>query len=89
MNGQGCYKCGVSKIDREYFISESIKKHNNKYDYSLIKEIKNNKEKVDIICPTHGIFKQRVSQHLNGQNCRKCYNTKAIRYSSLLISVYV
>lgn len=25
MNGQGCYKCGVSKIDREYFISESIK----------------------------------------------------------------
>jgi len=76
MNGQGCYKCGVSKIDREYFISESIKKHNNKYDYSLINEIKNNKEKVDIICPIHGIFKQRVSQHLNGQNCRKCYNIK-------------
>ena len=74
MNGQGCYKCGVSKIDKNYFISESIKKHDNKYDYSLIKEIKNNKEKVDIICSTHGIFKQRVSQHLNGQNCRKCYN---------------
>lgn len=76
MNGQGCYKCGVNKIDRDYFISKCSKIHNNKYDYSLIGEIKNDKEKVNIICPIHGIFKQRVSQHLIGQKCRRCFNSE-------------
>ena len=76
MSGQGCYKCGIKKIDIDYFILKCSKIHNDRYDYSLISEIKNDKEKVNIICPTHGVFQQRVSQHLNGQICRRCFNTK-------------
>ena len=71
MNGQGCYKCGVNQIDKNYFLLKSYEIHNKKYDYSLIKDIKNDKDKIEIICPIHGIFKQRISAHLSGQGCRK------------------
>ena len=27
---------------------------------------------VKIICPTHGIFKQKPSKHQKGQGCKKC-----------------
>lgn len=53
------------------FISNSIKIHNNKYDYTLVK-YKNSKEKVDIICKKHGVFKQIPNSHLNGKGCLKC-----------------
>ena len=47
--------------------------HGDKYDYSLIKEIKGGQSKVDIICEDHGIFKQRVSNHINlADGCPKC-----------------
>jgi very-short-patch-repair endonuclease len=47
--------------------------HHNKYDYSLVEYI-NNKTKVNIICPIHGIFKQTPSHHLKGHGCSKCTN---------------
>jgi len=59
-------------------ISNFIKKckiiHNNKYDYSLI--IPNNSIKVDIICPEHGIFKQKPYHHSNGHGCPSCSKNK-------------
>lgn len=33
---------------------------------------KTNKKKVEIICPEHGLFKQRPNDHLSGQGCRLC-----------------
>jgi hypothetical protein len=54
------------------FIEKAKLKHGNKYDYSLIKYI-NNETEVEIICPIHGIFKQKPKKHINrGQNCPKC-----------------
>lgn len=55
------------------FIEESIIIHSNKYDYSLVK-YKNNKTKVKIICPIHGMFEQIASKHLIGRGCPKCAN---------------
>ena len=59
------------KLNTEDFIEKSKLIHNNKYDYSLV-EYKNNKTKVKIICPSHGIFEQIACNHLNGKNCFKC-----------------
>jgi hypothetical protein len=56
----------------EEFISESIKIHGDKYDYSLVEYI-SNQEKVNIICKKHGIFKQTPLSHIvNKSGCRKC-----------------
>jgi len=53
------------------FIEKSKIIHGNKYDYSLVK-YKNNKTKVEIICPEHGIFEQRPDDHSNGKGCILC-----------------
>lgn len=53
------------------FINKSNHIHNNKYDYSLIK-YKNNRTKVQIICPEHGIFEQIPYNHSIGRGCNQC-----------------
>lgn len=53
------------------FIEKAKKIHRNKYDYS--KSIyKTSTKKLDIICPTHGIFSQQAMSHLMGAGCPKC-----------------
>lgn len=47
-------------------------KENPDYNYSKILEIKGYRSKVEIICPIHGGFIQRVDHHLNGSKCPKC-----------------
>ena len=54
-------------------IDEANKKHNFKYDYSLIKEYKSVKEKVQMICPIHGVFKMSFDSHIHkGRGCPLC-----------------
>lgn len=77
--GQGCIRC-VNKAQTgttESFISKATLKHGLKYDYSKVEYIKTS-EKVNIICPEHGIFSQRAACHLRGSGCPSCvtqYNT--------------
>jgi len=72
LSGHGCSKCGGRyKLTTEEFIIRSNKIHNNKYNYSEVKYF-NNKTKVKIKCPNHGIFLQRPDAHLRGQGCPKC-----------------
>ena len=62
-----------NKVTINLFKIKSSKIHNNKYDYSLITEFKGNSDKVNIICKEHGIFNQRVSNHMNlSDGCPKC-----------------
>lgn len=76
LRGSICKKCSYEKISeecnkgKEKFIEESNLNHNNKYNYSLV-EYKNNKTKVRIICPEHGIFEQRPDAHIHS-GCIKC-----------------
>jgi len=63
------------KFTKDDFISESIKIHGDKYDYSLVEYTKSS-EKVSIICREHGIFEQRASNHLRGRGCYGCKKTK-------------
>jgi hypothetical protein len=60
-----------AKLTQEQFISKAKDKHNNYYDYSLVKYT-NATTKIQIICPKHGMFEQQPNNHLFGQRCIKC-----------------
>lgn len=55
----------------EQFISEAIKVHGDKYDYSKVEYV-NNHTLVTVICPMHGEFKQAPLDHLHNHGCPKC-----------------
>ena len=59
-------------ISKEKFILISQQIHNNKYDYSLVHNFNNVKEKVKIICPIHGEFEQDIFTEEPVKVCRKC-----------------
>jgi len=59
------------RLTNTEFVDKAILKHGSKYDYSLVSYI-NSKTKVKIICPTHGEFEQRPSDHTCGKGCQKC-----------------
>ena len=61
----------MTKLNKEEFIEQSKKIHNNKYDYSQV-EYKNTGIKVKIICPIHGEFYKTPMNHLLGQGCPIC-----------------
>lgn len=45
--------------------------HGDRFDYSHVK-FKTVNDKVEIICPKHGMFSQLAEQHLSGRGCRQC-----------------
>ncbi len=70
--GRGCRACaGNNPLTVQRFIERAIKKHGNRYDYSLV-DFNGVENKIKIICPKHGVFTQRVMVHLKGFNCPKC-----------------
>lgn len=69
---KGCPKCANGEMSLKQFIKKANKVHNHKYDYSLIKEYKNTKTKIKIICSEHGEFEQLPGNHLRGQGCIVC-----------------
>jgi hypothetical protein len=72
LNGQGCPKCGGRyKFTTKEFIEKAKAVHDDKYDYSKVEYVNCN-TKVCIICPEHGEFWQKPSNHLSGQGCPKC-----------------
>ena len=79
LNGKGCSKCSLesrSDIRRstvENFIKKSKTVHGDLYDYSKV-DYKNAKTKVTIICPVHGEFEQKPTDHLQGKGCPRCSN---------------
>lgn len=70
--GSGCPKCEGKYLNQDEFIFKCNLKHYHKYDYSLIKYSKGS-DILNIICPNHGIFKQKASYHLAGSGCNICY----------------
>lgn len=76
--GHGCPSCAKKRrYDRDYFIEKAKKVHGDKYDYSLISDIKNNRTKVPIICKKHGVFYQAIENHIGQkQGCPKCINSQ-------------
>ena len=72
LNG-GCEYCIDNKqLDKKELIIQFNTKHNNKYDYSLIDGDPLSHSFIKIICPEHGVFTQRVTNHKDGRGCRTC-----------------
>ena len=73
--GQGCSKCAKNNITmkNKEFIKKAQQIHGQKYDYQSVNYY-NNRTKVKIICPKHGVFQQIPHSHLQGNGCPKCSN---------------
>lgn len=61
----------TQKYTQEEILSEFIKTHGDRYDYSKFIYV-NGRAKAIIICKKHGEFLQQPYCHMKGQNCRKC-----------------
>lgn len=72
---QGCQKCSKRyHYSQEEFVQEANRIHGSKYDYSRVIYV-NNKTKVDILCPKHGVFSQLPATHTcKGGGCKRCAN---------------
>lgn len=79
INGSGCSKCsGNNGIDQNEFIIRSKNVHGT--TYNLDEAIyKSNKEKVKIICESHGDFYINPSDFWNGIGCRECGYKKQLK----------
>lgn len=72
LKGSGCPSCsGVARITYDSFVERARRNHKIEYDYSKVSFTKAT-EKVSIICPIHGEYKQSVQYHMYGGNCPKC-----------------
>jgi hypothetical protein len=82
ISGHGCNKCAIeeraakTRYSLEDFINLSRSSHQIKYDYSLVK-FTNFKDKITIVCPIHGKFRQTVGEHAGGAGCNKCAKIKS------------
>jgi very-short-patch-repair endonuclease len=76
IQGHGCPFCKNNlKSSDKMFIKKSSIIHSNKYEYPS-NDYLNNKIKVKIKCPIHGIFNQRPDMHLQGQGCPSCNESR-------------
>jgi len=75
----GCADCAGSKqLTTEKFIEKAKAIHGNRYDYSQVEYVKNTTS-VTIICPDHGPFPQRPSDHINQKSgCADCARSKQL-----------
>lgn len=77
-NGSGCRRCNAKEnspfksLSKENFIEDALITHNAYYNYSKVENFIDTHEKVTIICPIHGEFKQKVYAHRYGSGCEKC-----------------
>lgn len=75
-SGKGCPLCAAAsrgagkRLKQADFFERCVLKHSDKYDYSL-SIYENQRKKIKIICPDHGIFEQTAHAHLVS-GCLKC-----------------
>ena len=78
--GQCCTLCTEEriKISKDEFIESCNKIHNYKYNYELV-NYKTLRDKVKIICPSHGIFEKNATHHIhNTKGCPECSRLKKL-----------
>lgn len=69
--GVRCSYCFEEDKLKDHLLNAN-KKHSYSYDYSLVPLGVRARDKVDIICKVHGVFKQNFGNHLHGQGCPTC-----------------
>ena len=71
LRGSKCPRCSKPVHNLETFIEQARLIHGDRYDYSKVDYVKS-LQHVTIICPEHGEFAQKPSQHLRGNGCPLC-----------------
>lgn len=61
----------MATLTQEQFLERCFKVHGDRYDYSITK-YRTAHQDVEIICKTHGVFRQMAYVHLNGCGCPAC-----------------
>ena len=78
LKGKGCPICGNLNKSRNNsytfneFVTKACKVHGDKYQYNKELFKKDENDKIGIICPKHGIFRQTITSHLLGNGCPMC-----------------
>ena len=72
----------------ESFIAEANKKHDFKYDYSLV-DYKGCLTNIDIICKIHGVFSQKPAYHLFKNGCKKCNKLLSKKESEKMLNKFL
>jgi len=75
-------------LTTEDFIAKAKSVHGDKYDYSKSNYTKMS-EKIIIICPIHGEFKQEAKGHIKGYNCPTCAKISNANNGKLTIDGFV
>lgn len=76
LSGRGCSYCGKNKqLTTDEFIEKANNIHEHKYLYFKTVYTKTHND-VIITCPEHGDFLQSPANHLKGQGCPKCNESK-------------
>jgi hypothetical protein len=76
--GQGCPSCARERKPGPPTkpMGEKIKlleaAHGGKYDYSLLRGDFKANDTISVVCPEHGVFTPKYSNHLNGTGCPVC-----------------
>lgn len=83
LEGCGCPYCAGRYKTTEEVIEMFNKVQGDRYIYDLV-EFKNNKTKIKIICPKHGVFEQYPMIHLKGCGCPICRESSLEKKLSLL-----
>jgi len=74
-------------MNRDEIIEMCKRSHDIDYDYSLVKDVSNKDECIDVICKKHGIFRPRLSRFLKGSNCPLCAK-KGIKTTEMFVEEY-
>ena len=79
LNGHECAKCKHPRINgwtKEDLLKSFYLVHQGLYSYPDLPDIISRKKKINIKCPKHGIFRQKIDRHLAGDGCPICSNSK-------------
>ena len=76
LRGANCPICTGRSFSMEKFLKKANEVHNCKYNYDSVVYIGSH-EKISIECPVHGIFMQKVEDHLKGRGCPLCANERS------------
>jgi len=84
--GKGCLKCGATAVKtHEKFIEDARKVHGDKYEYP--DQYTNEKTKMKIICPIHGVFMKTPTAHIHmKRGCNKCSNSGTSKSANMWLN---
>lgn len=84
-------KCPQCKKQHQLTKTEILNRfnqiHNSYYIYPEFK-FKNVNQRIDIICPQHGKFSQKISLHLKGYKCKHCRSKTNKQFQEDIVSIY-